>query len=101
MSGKLSGNGIWESSRFIVPEFREALLRRQRENVRRERPLVDEQAWEEISGQLQRSMMESEVITLQLYDPFEQREVFCIVVDIDMISQRIRVPEPPMKEMIC
>ncbi|WCR29895.1 hypothetical protein L3476_05060 [Paenibacillus thiaminolyticus] len=45
--------------------------------------------------------MESEVITLQLYDPFEQREVFCIVVDIDMISQRIRVPEPPMKEMIC
>ncbi|BFH15894.1 YolD-like family protein [Paenibacillus melissococcoides] len=93
MSGKLSGNGIWESSRFIVPEFREALLRRQRENVRRERPQLDEMVWDEISRSLQESLEDRKALTLELFDPFERREVTGVVVDIDMIGQRVRLQQ--------
>lgn len=93
MNGKLSGNGIWEGSRFIIPQHKEALLRHQREQHRQERPHLDEQAWDDIGGQLQRSMMEREPITLELYDPFERRTETGVVVDIDMIGQRIRLQE--------
>lgn len=93
MSKKLSNNGLWESSRMIIPQHKEALLRHQGERHRSERPQLDEQAWEEIGEQLQRSMMDREAITLNLFDPFERRTIAGIVVDIDMIGQRIRINE--------
>ncbi|TDL58314.1 YolD-like family protein [Paenibacillus dendritiformis] len=78
---------------MIIPQHKEALLRYQREQHRRERPHLDEQAWTDISSKLQRSMMDREAITLNLYDPFERRTITGIVVDIDMIGQRIRIKE--------
>ncbi|WP_374018983.1 YolD-like family protein [Paenibacillus thiaminolyticus] len=93
MSKKLSNNGLWESSRMIIPQHKEALLRHQGEQHRRERPNLDDQAVEELSRLLQWSMENREPVTLQLYDPFERCEVSGIVVDIDMIGQRIRIRE--------
>ncbi|MFD3271538.1 YolD-like family protein [Paenibacillus dendritiformis] len=93
MSKKLAANGLWESSRMIIPQHKEALLRHQGEQHRRERPNLDDLMVEEISRRLQWSMENREPITLQLYDPFEQREASAIVVDIDMIGQRIRIKE--------
>ncbi|WII39214.1 YolD-like family protein [Paenibacillus thiaminolyticus] len=93
MSGKLSGNGLWESSRMMLPQHKEALLRHQHEQHRQERPNLDDLVVEDISRRLQWSMENREPIVLQLYDPFERREVSGIVVDIDMIGQRVRVQE--------
>ncbi|WP_240927567.1 YolD-like family protein [Paenibacillus thiaminolyticus] len=93
MSKKLSNNGLWESSRMMLQQHKEALLQHQHEQHRQERPLLDEMVWEEISRRLQWSMENRDPITLLLYDPFEQREAAGIVVDIDMIGQRVRVQE--------
>ncbi|WCR29696.1 YolD-like family protein [Paenibacillus thiaminolyticus] len=90
---KFSGNGLWESSRMMLQQHKEALLRHQGEQHRRERPNLDDLVVEDISRRLQLSMENREPVTLQLYDPFEQREVSGIVVDIDMIGQRVRVQE--------
>lgn len=100
MSKKLSNNGLWESSRMMLPQHKEALLKHQQAQHRRERPNLDDQVVEELSRRLQWSMESREPITLQLYDPFEQREVFCIVVDIDMIGQRVRLQEGDEKRWI-
>ncbi|WP_374020228.1 YolD-like family protein [Paenibacillus thiaminolyticus] len=93
MSKKLSNNGLWESSRMMLPQHKEALLKHQRAQNRRERPCLDEQAWEDISSRLQWSMENRESITLQIYDLFERHEVTGIVVDINMIGQRVRLQE--------
>ena len=93
MSKKLSNNGLWESSRMIIPQHKEALLKRQENQVRKERPHLDEQASDDISRCLQWSLENREPITLQLYDPFEQREASGVVVDIDMIGQCVRLLE--------
>lgn len=91
VSKKLSNNGLWESSRMIIPQHKEALLRHQHEQHRQERPNLDDQVIEEVSRRLQWSMENREPIVLELYNPFEQREVSGIVVDIDMIGQRVRL----------
>ncbi|WII36798.1 YolD-like family protein [Paenibacillus thiaminolyticus] len=93
MSKKLAANGLWESSRMMLQQHKEALLRHQESQGRQERPNLDDLVVEELSRRLQWSMENREPITLQLYDPFEQREASGIVVDIDMIGQRVRLRE--------
>ncbi|WP_042227675.1 YolD-like family protein [Paenibacillus popilliae] len=96
MSKKLSNNGLWESSRMMLQQHKEALLRHQGEQRRCERPNLDDQVIEEVSRRLQWAMENREPVTLQLYDPFERCEVSAIVVDIDMIGQRVRLQEGEM-----
>lgn len=91
VSKKLAANGLWESSRMMLPQHKEALLKHQHTQHRRERPQLDEMVWDEISRQLQESLEDRKAITMELFDPFERREVSGIVVDIDMIGQRVRV----------
>lgn len=78
---------------MMLPQHKEALLKHQQAQHRRERPNLDDQLVEELSRRLQWSMENREPITLQLYDPFEQREASGIVVDIDMIGQRVRLQQ--------
>ncbi|WP_259391989.1 YolD-like family protein [Paenibacillus thiaminolyticus] len=84
----------------MLSQHKEALLKPQRAQNRRERPLLDEQAWEDISSRLQWSMENKEPIVLELYDPFERGEVSGIVVDIDMIGQRIRLQQDEERRCI-
>ena len=76
---------------MMLQQHKEALLRHQHAQHRQERPSLDDQVIEEVSRHLQWSMENREPITLRLYDPFEQREASGIVVDIDMIGQRVKV----------
>ncbi|MCY9542612.1 YolD-like family protein [Paenibacillus alvei] len=88
---KLNGNGIYESSRFIIPQHREALLVYQHERARRTRPQIDDQEWEVIGGKLQQSMNERETITVRVFDPFAYKEEAGVVVDIDTYQQRFKL----------
>ncbi|MCM3291806.1 YolD-like family protein [Paenibacillus sp. MER 180] len=88
---KIDGNGIFEGSRLIIPEHREAMLRHNRERQRIQRPVIDEQEWEQIGNRLQESMQERTTITVLLFDPFEQIEVTGVVVDIDMYGRRFKL----------
>ncbi|GAV13217.1 YolD-like family protein [Paenibacillus sp. NAIST15-1] len=88
---KLNGNGIFEGSRFILPEHREALLEQQHERNRQQRPTLDEQECEQIEALLQQSMSERGTITLQMYDPFEQCQLTAQVIDLDPQGRRVKL----------
>ena len=89
--GKLNGNGRYESSRFVLPEHREALLTYQHERTRLQHPQIDEQEWEQIGSRLQQSMAEREKITVRLFDPFARKEVHGIVDNIDVHKRRFKL----------
>lgn len=88
-SSKLHGDGLWYG--FIMPEHKTALVDQQRQHMRRPRPTLDEQEWEQIGYQLQRSMEDREPVTLELFDPFERHEESGVVVDIDMHGRRVKL----------
>lgn len=90
---KLNGNGIFESSRFVIPQHREALLTYHHEQERRIRPRIDDQEWDVIGGKLQQSMNERESITLELFEPFECKQVTGVVVDIDVSRRRVKLQQ--------
>jgi len=88
---KLNGNGIFESSRFVIPQHREALLAYHHEQERRRRPQIDDQEWEVIGGKIQQSMNERETITVRVFDPFAYKEEAGVVMDIDTFGQRFKL----------
>ena len=90
---KLEGNGIWESSRMILPEHQEAIRRAQREKLRRETPLPDEQAWEEWARMLQESHDHGQLVRISVFDPFEDVRVTGPVLRIDPQLRRLRIGE--------
>lgn len=43
MTKKLEGNGLWESSRMMLPEHKETIIYKQHEEGRKQRPELDAQ----------------------------------------------------------
>jgi hypothetical protein len=79
MSKKLELNGLWESSRMMLPQYKEAALRSRKENQRMSRPIRDEQEIQNISEVLSLSQMYKRPLVLTLHEEFKTRLVTGIV----------------------
>lgn len=91
MSKKLEGNGIYESSRFIIPQHKEAAVKQMQEINRRKRPTLDEQQWEEVERVLSESIRERVPVTIHVFGPFENRQVTGTVAKFDVYNKAIKV----------
>lgn len=85
MSKKLQQNGLFESSRMMLPEHREAYILHQEHLAPRTRPSLDAQAAEEMSRLLSDSMVLGDVITITLFHEYD---------DIRITGQVLRMNRP-------
>lgn len=88
---KLEGNGLWESSRMMLPEHKETIIRRQLEEGRRERPILDSQEMELIESALAESFHEHHQVTVRLFDEYGDAELVGIVVLIHTFRREIKL----------
>ncbi|MGQ7886877.1 YolD-like family protein [Paenibacillus sp. WC2504] len=79
MSKKLELNGLWESSRMMLPQHKESAIRNRKEAQRLSRPIRDEQEIQNISAVLSLSQMYKKPVVLTLYEEFKTRSVTGIV----------------------
>lgn len=93
-------NVMWESSRMIIPEHKEALLRHYRDRNKRERPQLDEQAFAEIGQVIQEAAETGRMIRLTVFDPIQDVEVVGKVQMIDPYEQRIRLAHDGKKTWV-
>lgn len=91
MSKKLEGNGLFESSRLIIPQHKEAAIKQMQEINRRKKPSLDEQQWEEVERALSESIREHVPVTIQVFDPFENREVIGMVTRVDTFRKQVKL----------
>lgn len=91
MSKKLEGNGLFDSSRMMLPQHKEAILLHQYELNRREKPIIDEQEWQLIGQALQDSFNEHKRVTLKLYDPYEDKQTVGFVTVINTFRKEIKL----------
>lgn len=91
MKGKLYGNGLWESSRMMLPEHKEAILRNNRSAQRRKRTILDEQEMERISRMLATSLQAGTMIRMRLYGEWEERELQGTVTATESGGGRVRL----------
>lgn len=95
MGKKLEGNGLFESSRILLPEHREQFVYRQKDSHLRKRPQLDEQLLEQLGMLLMESMQEQCEVVIDKFDPWQNENVQGRIIGIDLNLGRVKV----MKEM--
>ncbi|MDM5278780.1 YolD-like family protein [Paenibacillus silvae] len=91
MSKKLFDNGVWEGSRLILPEYRDAFLAQEREQQRRGKPALDEQAVEEITRALAESYHQKVKVDLIVFNPFDDEPVSGVVIGINQRTHKVNL----------
>jgi len=89
MSRKLENNGLWESSRMMLPEHKVRILEENQQLERRTKPILDPQKWEEMNDSLSEASRTGEEITLVLWEPCENRRISGAIVKLDVVAYRI------------
>lgn len=88
---KLEGNGMWESSRMMLPEHIIRINQWATEIKKRQRIELDEQEWAIITQLVEASLKHRQQIKLQMYHELEELVVIGIVDRIDLIQARFMV----------
>ncbi|WP_019533672.1 YolD-like family protein [Paenibacillus ginsengihumi] len=93
MSKKLQGNGLFESSRMMLPEHKEAYIRHQQNLRKNARPQLDDQEMERISMLLSESMLCKKEVELALFKEFEISRLTGIITKIDRQRKSVRLAQ--------
>jgi hypothetical protein len=88
---KLDGNGLWESSRMMLPEHKETIIRRQLEEGRKDKPVLDSQEIELIEQALAESFHTHRKINVRLFDEYEDKELTGTVSVIHTYRREIKL----------
>jgi hypothetical protein len=91
---KLEANGLWESSRMILPEHKNASRKQANQVERMERPVLDDQDVEIISAVLFQSHRYQKAVRLTLYSEYVLRIVTGIVTCSQRDSFRLDTEDP-------
>jgi hypothetical protein len=73
MAKKLEGNGMWSSSRMILPEHREEVLKQNRGLKKLIKPVLDDQEVAEIDQDIHSAMKTNGIIILTVFSEYELR----------------------------
>lgn len=88
---KLSGNGLWESSRMMLFEHRDAIIDKQAQQLQKQRPMLDEQQLEAIAERIGSAYAQQKPIQLRVYRAIQDEELSGIITHIDVLNKRIRL----------
>jgi hypothetical protein len=87
---KLEGNGLWESSRMILPEHKIRILDDALNEETRKNPDLDPQALTEISQILAQSLEDCSPITITVFKEFGDIQIHGIVMRVDQQLKQIK-----------
>jgi hypothetical protein len=93
MSKKLRGNGLFESSRMMLPEHKEAYNEHRKHLERQTRPQLDDEEAERIFRILAESMRLRAKAALLLFREEGPSAANGVVVNVDPLRRRIRLAQ--------
>ncbi|RXZ77269.1 YolD-like family protein [Paenibacillaceae bacterium] len=91
MRKKLEGNGMWETSRMMIPEHVRAANLYRKEQRKRQRIQLDDQELELFGLAIAESKEQRKEIAIKIFDEWEQLRVVGVVDRIDYYKRRFMV----------
>lgn len=82
-------NAMWERSRFIVPELKEAILDYEKRSKHRIKPSLDEQEIQDIEWQLRESLQRKSIISVVVFQPVSDETLIGFVTQLSV--QQVRM----------
>ncbi len=92
MNKLASGSNIlWESSRMIMPQHKEATLQQQRDETKRRRVVLDDQEMEQVARFMLTAHTTRQAVKLRMFDEYEDVYVIGVIERLDSLAARFRV----------
>jgi ethanolamine ammonia-lyase large subunit len=91
MGKKLEGNGIFESSRIILPEHKTQILGYYEKLAHRTKPILHEDEMQIITAAIAESFSTGCEITLVLFDKIEDRRITGVITKVDQLRKMVRL----------
>jgi hypothetical protein len=88
---KLRGNGIWEASRMMLPEHKEAIRNHRTGLKARPKPELDEQRIEELSSALAEALESGAETAVTVYGIYEDETSVGVVEKIDPVGRYVKL----------
>ncbi|PNQ81975.1 YolD-like family protein [Paenibacillus sp. F4] len=91
MGKKLEGNGLWESSRIILPEHKEGYLRLMKDRQRRGKPELDDQEVQLIEQALIDSYNSRQPVSVTVFSPFDDEVMTGVITVINTARREVKL----------
>jgi hypothetical protein len=91
MAKKLEDNGFWESSRMMLPQHKEQLLKQQTNDHKRARPVLDDQEQELLSKSIGDALTSKSIVTVTVFGDFEDRQLTGVITKVDPYERTIQI----------
>ncbi|MBD8839912.1 YolD-like family protein [Paenibacillus sp. CFBP 13594] len=91
MSKKLQANGLWESSRMMLPQHKERIIEHRSRDNDQIKPLLHEDEWEAIYQNIGISYRYTEEANFEVFELNSKRFVSGIVSKVNELGKKIRV----------
>lgn len=102
MSKKLSGNGLWESSRMMLPEHKARIAgHRYEEDNRHTRPTLDQEEQGELARIIAEAMFEGREIVATIFGTYGHRRVVARPTRVDKIRRAVEFNSGGEKEWVA
>lgn len=82
-------NLVWESSRMMLPEHREALLDYVRESQQAARPELDEQQLERIARMINEAYIHKAKLSLVIFNKYGNQHYQGQVIRVDQVTRKL------------
>lgn len=93
MSKKLENNGLWESSRMMLPQHREAFVSKQKAEPLRPAPILHDDEYELMIRYLKESYYTKKMIDIDWLNERRSERLTGCVEQLDENSQRIKMKQ--------
>ncbi|WP_342423129.1 YolD-like family protein [Paenibacillus sp. FSL E2-0178] len=91
MSKKLQGNGIWESSRMMLPQHKERINEHRTALQKIVKPTLHTDEIEIINQNISLSLSNRELIKVKIFGEYEYRDIIGVVKSVSGISNKFKI----------
>ncbi|MEK4250357.1 YolD-like family protein [Paenibacillus sp. FSL W7-1287] len=91
MSIKLQGNGLWESSRMMLPQHKESIIEHQKQYNKKSRPSIHQDELEVINQNINHSLHYKETIQVKVFNEYQDLIICGVVTAISQFNKNFRV----------
>lgn len=90
---KLTGNGLWESSRMMLFEHRDAIIEKQSQRRHKVRPVLDEQWAAYMMEKLSEAYQQEQPVQMRIFGTIQDEMMIGTISRINPITGRIQVDD--------
>lgn len=91
MSKKLSGNGLWESSRMMLPQHKERIIADHIKETRRKKPILHEDEWEDMARNIAEYAHDKEIVAVTTFGEYEDEVFEGIIKEVSERRKALRL----------